>query len=151
MEKQYHLAQLNIARMLAPIDDPIMADFVAQLDYINAVADASPGFVWRLQTDDGNATSLRPFPDDFIIVNMSVWESIDALKAYVYNSDHLTVLRARKQWFEVPKEPMQVLWWVPADHTPDVWEAKARLEQLRRDGVSAEAFTFSKPFPPPTS
>ena len=148
-QKKFYLAQLNIARMRAPIDDPIMAGFVAQLDHINAVADASPGFVWRLQTDNGNATSLRPFPDDMIIVNMSVWESLAALRAYVYESDHLTVLRQRKQWFELPKEAAQVLWWVSAGHTPDVWEAKNRLEQLRENGVTAAAFTFSKPFPPP--
>lgn len=144
----FHLAQLNIARMLAPIS-PIMADFVAQLDYINAVADASLGFVWRLQTEDGNATSLRPFPDDFIIVNMSVWQSIEALKAYVYRGDHLGVMRQRKQWFELPKQPSQVLWWVPAGHTPDVWEAKVCLEQLRQDGPTATAFSFSNPFPAP--
>ena len=144
----HHLAQLNIARMLAPIDSPVMAEFVAQLDAINALADGSPGFVWRLKGAGNDATSLRPFPDDFIIVNMSVWESIDALKQYVYRSDHTKVLRERAKWFEKMGESHMVIWWVPAGHIPTVSEARERLMRLREHGESSEAFTFRSTFAP---
>jgi hypothetical protein len=144
----HHLAQVNIARMVAPIDSPAMADFVAQLDAINALAEGSAGFVWRLVGAGNDATSLRPFPDDFIIVNMSVWESIDALKQYVYRSDHARVLRERARWFEKLGEAHTALWWVPAGHVPSVEEAKHRLMQLREHGESPVAFTFRKPFVP---
>lgn len=144
----HHLAQLNIARMRAPIDSPIMSEFVAQLDAINALADGSPGFVWRLVGAGNDATALRPFPDDFIIVNMSVWENLDALRAYVYKSDHARVLRERAKWFEQMGEAHMVLWWVPAGHMPTVDEAKTKLMQLREHGASPEAFTFRAVFPP---
>lgn len=143
----HQLAQINIARMLAPIDSPVMADFVAQLDVINALAEGSPGFVWRLVGAGNDATSLRPFPDDYLIVNMSVWESMDALKQYVYRSDHTRVMRARAKWFEKLGEAHMVLWWVPAGHIPTVEEAKSRLMVLREQGESPAAFTFHKPFP----
>lgn len=145
---QYHLAQINIARMVAPIDSPAMADFVAQLDAINALAEGSAGFVWRLVGAGNDATSLRPFPDDYLIVNMSVWESLDALKQYVYRSDHTRVLRGRAKWFEKLGEAHMALWWVPAGHIPTVEEAKARLMQLREYGESPAAFTFHRPFAP---
>lgn len=144
----HHLAQLNIARMLAPIDSPLMSEFVAQLDAINALADGSPGFVWRLKGAGNDATSLRPFPDDFIIVNMSVWESIDALKQFVYRSDHARVLRERAKWFEKMGESHMVMWWVPAGHIPSVGEARDRLLRLREQGETAEAFTFRTAFAP---
>ena len=144
----HHLAQLNIARMLAPIDSPVMAAFVAQLDAINALADGSPGFVWRLKGAGNDATSLRPFPDDFIIVNMSVWESIDALKQFVYRSDHARVLRERAAWFEKLGESHMAMWWVPAGHVPTVSEARDRLMHLREHGETAQAFTFRSAFAP---
>ncbi len=144
----HQLAQLNVARMLAPIDSPAMADFVAQLDAVNALADASPGFVWRLVGAGNDATSLRPFDDDFIIVNMSVWESIDALKQYVYRSDHARVLRERAKWFQKMGEAHMVLWWVPAGHVPTVDEARRRLLRLRVHGESQDAFTFRSVFAP---
>lgn len=143
-----HLAQLNIARMLAPIDSPVMADFVAQLDRINALADQSPGFVWRLVGEGNDATSLRPFPDDFIIVNMSVWQDAASLKAYVYRSGHADVYKSRAKWFEKMREAHMVLWWVPAGHIPTVEEAHARLQYLREQGESAHAFTFRRIFEP---
>ena len=115
---QHHLAQLNIASTQAPLDDPIMKGFVDQLDYINAVADRSEGFVWRLQTEDGDATAIRAFDDDRIIVNMSVWESLEALHDYVYRSDHLGPLRDRKKWFTRIEGPSLVLWWIPAGDPP---------------------------------
>ncbi len=138
-----HIAELNIARALAPIDSPLLDDFNAALDPINALADRTPGFVWRLQTDDGNATAIRPFEDDPMIVNLSVWESIDALAGFVYRSDHVSVMRRRREWFERIRVFM-VLWWVPAGHTPSVDEALARLEHLREHGPTPHAFTFKQ-------
>ncbi len=148
-DSSYHLAQINIARILAPLDDPLMAGFVDRLEPLNALADQSPGFVWRLQDEAGDATSIRVFDDERILLNMSVWESIEALQGYVYQSRHLGLLRDRKQWFEVPSEPHLALWWIPAGHVPTPQEGKQRLEHLRRHGPSPEAFTFKQPFPAP--
>jgi hypothetical protein len=145
----YHLAQINIARMVAPLDDPLMAGFVAQLDVINAVADASPGFVWRLQTDEGNATAINAFDDDRLLINMSVWESIEALHQYTYCSAHSGVFKDRKKWFEPHDAPHIALWWIPAGHIPTPQEGKERLGLLHRNGPTPEAFTFKQPFPSP--
>ena len=145
----YHLAQINIARMLAPIEDPAMAEFVANLPRINALAEQSPGFVWRLQSDGGDATSIKVYEDDMIIVNLTVWESLDALRAYVYKSDHFQFLRDRKRWFEKFQGPYYALWWVPAGHIPNTDEAKHRLEHLRTNGDSEFAFSFKREFPAP--
>ncbi len=144
----WELAQLNIALMRAPVDDPLMAAFVARLDEINAIADAAPGFVWRLQDEAGDATSFRPFGDD-VLVNMSVWRDVESLKDYVLRSDHAQVLRQRKAWFERMDQPYTVMWWVPAGHRPTLAEAAERLELLRRDGAGPRAFTFRDAFPPP--
>ena len=146
----YHIAQINIGRILAPIDDSIMADFVSQLPPINALADASPGFVWRLQTESGDATSIRVYQDEMVAINMSVWESVDALKEYVYKSAHSGVLRDRKRWFEKFNGPYYALWWVPAGHLPSTQEGKEKLEYLREHGDSEYAFSFSHVFPEPT-
>jgi hypothetical protein len=146
------LAELNIGRVRAPLDDPSMADFVAQLDAVNQLAEASPGFVWRLTTPDGGPSSyLSPFADPLLLVNMSVWRSVEELHAYVYRSAHVGVLRDRKRWFEPSSEMTVVLWWTPPGRMPDVEEAKRRLETLRRVGPSPEAFTFKQRFPPPRS
>jgi uncharacterized protein DUF3291 len=145
----HHLAQLNIALLSAPLDSPQLAGFVAALDEINALADAAPGFVWRLQTEDGDATAIRAFDDDRLIVNMSVWASVEALADYAYRSDHVRVLRRRREWFESMREAYQVLWWVPAGELPTVAEARRRLEHLREHGPSEHAFTFRTPFPAP--
>ena len=147
----YHLAQINIGRILAPIDDPLMADFVSQLPPINALADSTPGFVWRLQTESGDATSIRIYEDEMVAVNMSVWESMDALKEYVYKSAHYGVVRGRKRWFEKFDGPYMALWWVPAGHIPTPQEGQERLEHLRAHGESEYAFSFSRPFPEPKS
>jgi hypothetical protein len=147
----YHLAQLNIGRMRAPLESPVMADFVAQLDEINALADGSPGFIWRLQGEANNATDLRPYGDDRIIVNMSVWESLDALKAYVYRSGHASVMRRRREWFEHFDGMYMALWWVEAGYIPTVGEAKERLLHLEKHGPTADAFTFKQPFAPPVA
>ncbi|MCA9907045.1 MAG: DUF3291 domain-containing protein [Anaerolineae bacterium] len=143
----HHIAQLNIARMRAPLDDPSMADFVANLDPINTLGEEAPGFVWRLKDEDDNATSLRPF-DAMTIVNMTVWESIDALFQYAYYSDHARVFRRRAEWFEKVSEAMIVLWWIPAGHIPSMDEAKARLTYLRQNGPTPHAFTFKQRFTP---
>jgi hypothetical protein len=144
----YHLTQLNIARLKAPLDSPILADFVANLDRINAIAESAPGFIWRLKGDGNDATSLRPLGDD-VIVNMSVWQDPEALRNYVYRSGHVEVMRRRKEWFERMVESHMVLWWIRAGHEPTVAEAIVRLEQLRSEGPSAAAFTFRELFPPP--
>lgn len=145
----HHLAQVNIGRMVAPLEDPKMATFVAALPVINALADRSPGFIWRYQTDLGNATSLRPYGDDRILINFSVWESIDALKAFVYKSDHGYWMGKRRRWFESMPEQHMALWWIPAGHIPAWEEAHTRLEALRADGPTPTAFTFRTSFPPP--
>lgn len=147
--QKYHLAQVNIGRMRGPIDGEIMADFVAQLDEINALADGSPGFVWRLQTSEGNASAIRPYEDEMIIINLSVWESIEPLKNFVYKTAHAAVMRRRREWFEKFDGMYMALWWVEAGHRPDEYEAKARLEELQRTGESPRVFTFKNPFPPP--
>lgn len=149
MAGTHHLAQLNVARLRAPLDGPELAGFVAALEPINALADTSPGFVWRLQTEDGDATAIRAFADDAVLVNMSVWESIEALADFVYGSPHRAVMARRRQWFERMAEAYLVLWWVPAGHLPTVEEARRRLDLLQRRGPSADAFTFRSPFPPP--
>ncbi|GAA4650322.1 DUF3291 domain-containing protein [Kistimonas scapharcae] len=151
MSDSYHLAQINIATAKAPLDSPAMKGFVDQLDAINALADNSPGFVWRLQTDDGDATALQVFDDERIIVNISVWESLDTLKTYVYAGDHLTVLKNKKSWFEKMAGPSLALWWIPEGHIPSIADAKAALETLKTKGPSPEAFTFATPFPAPST
>lgn len=144
----YQLAQVNIGRMLAPLDDPLMAYFVAKLDEINALADRSPGFVWRLQSDEGNATSIRAYEDERILFNMSVWSSLETYSEYVYKSAHREIMKMRRQWFERFDGPYTTIWWVPEGHIPTVAEARERLEHLRAHGPTAFAFTLKQPFPP---
>lgn len=144
----YHLAQLNIALMSAPLDSPPMADFVANLDRINALAERSPGFVWRLKTEDGNATALRDFGDDYL-VNMSTWTDVDSLFNYVYQSAHVEIMRRRKEWFTKMPTMHTVLWWVPENHRPTTAEARLRLQNLQDNGPNPTAFTFKKPYPAP--
>ena len=137
-----YLAQLNIARLLAPIDSPQIAEFVAQLDPINALAEQSTGFVWRLKDDSDNATDINPFGDDFMIVNMSVWENLDVLKDFVFRTAHANVMRDRAKWFEKHLTPYMVLWWISKEHIPTVEEAQERLAYLHQHGDSPYAFTF---------
>jgi heme-degrading monooxygenase HmoA len=145
----HHLAQVNVATLRAPLDGPELAGFVAQLEPVNALADRSPGFVWRLQTEDGDATAIRPYEDDRVMVNLSVWASFEALRTFVYATRHLEVMRHRRQWFSRMADPYLALWWVPAGAIPTVAEAKERLELLTRQGPTADAFTFRVPFPEP--
>ena len=147
---RHQLAQINVARLLAPIDAPETADFVTALAPVNAQADGAPGFVWRLQTESGDATSVQAFDDPLVIVNLTVWESIEALEAFAYReASHLAVLRRRREWFERHTEAPTALWWVPTGHIPSVAEALDRLALLRAEGPSARAFTFRERFPAP--
>ena len=144
----HHLAQINVARLKAPIDAPETADFKNNLDRINAIAEASPGFVWRLTGEGDDATDLVAFADPMIITNMSVWESPAALGAFVYRSGHVQIMRRRAEWFH-EMEVFMALWWVPIGHTPTLAEAVAKLTLIEREGPTAQAFTFREPFPAP--
>jgi len=146
---QYHLAQINIGRLIAPIDDPRIAEFVNQLEPINALADRAPGFVWRLQSALSNATDIAYNDDPTMFVNMSVWECLEALRHYVYRSDHIRVLRDRAKWFEKLDKPIYCLWWVPAGHTPTVAEGRERMEHYQKHGPTPFSFCFSQHCPEP--
>ena len=145
----YHLATSNIARMLGAYEDEVMAGFVARLEPLNALADSSPGFVWRYQDESGDATEIRVFDDQKILFNMSVWESPEALQQYAYHGEHLEALQSRAKWFARATRPSMVLWWVRVGHIPTVEEAKEHFEILWRDGPGAAAFTFKEQFPAP--
>jgi len=145
----YHIAQVNIGRIRAPLDDPLMAGFVNRLAEINALADADPGFVWRLQTDEGNATYFRPYDDDpWMLLNMSVWSDVTSLRRYVYQTAHRELLRERHAWFEKLSGVYMALWWVPAGHIPGIDEAKKRLAHLEAHGPTQYAFAFQRIFEP---
>ena len=144
----YQLAQLNIATMKETLDSPRMADFVANLDRINALAENSTGFVWRFQTVEGDATAARPMGEE-TLVNISVWTDVDSLNKYVYGSAHVEIMRRRKEWFERMREAYFVLWWVHKGHRPTVEEAIEKLELLRKNGPTIEAFTFRQSFAQP--
>jgi hypothetical protein len=145
----FHLAQCNIVKLKAPLDSPEVAGFVAALDPINALADTAPGFVWRLKTEDGDATSIRVFADDQILLNMSVWESVEALKSYVYQSGHSEVLRRRREWADRLEGVQSAMWWIRAGTVPEPTEAITRLEALGRLGPSEYSFTFRSLFAAP--
>ncbi len=145
----HHIANYNIARAVAPLDSPTLASFVTELERINAVADRTPGFVWRLQDDSGNATSINPFGDERLIINMSLWEYTDALFDFTYRSTHADTMARRREWFEPHDGPALVLWWVAAGHIPTPEEGAERLERLVADGPSDYAFTFKQRFPQP--
>lgn len=150
-DSRYQLAQMNIARLVAPLTDPVMAEFVANLAPINALAEASPGFVWRFQTEHGDATAVRPYDDDRIIVNFSVWDDLSSLRGFVFRSAHAAVMKRRREWFERLTDEYIALWWVLAAHRPTVAEAVARIEHLKRHGPSPEVFTFREFYPAPDS
>ncbi|HET6710200.1 DUF3291 domain-containing protein [Amycolatopsis sp.] len=149
----FELAQVNISRMKAPLDDESFRDFVGALEPVNALADRAPGFVWRLQTEDGDATSIRAFEWDVrgtsgILVNMSVWTSVEALADFVFSGEHLAVLKRRREWFHHVREAMTVLWWVPAGHRPTTAEAEEKIKHLRVHGPTPAAFTLKQHFSP---
>jgi hypothetical protein len=145
----HQLAQLDIALPAEPLTSARLAGFVELLEPVNALADTSPGFVWRLQTEDGDATAVRGFGDDRLIVNLTVWESLEALATYVYGGFHAEEVRRRREWFTHIREAYTVLWWVPARERPTVAEAERRLESLRRHGPTPYAFGVRSAFPPP--
>jgi hypothetical protein len=149
-EPRWHLAQVNVARMLEPLDSPLLADFVAALDPVNDLADKSDGFVWRLQDEAGDATSVPVFGDPSLIVNLSVWRDHAALRAFVYDEQHRAVLRRRREWFARPTAADTALWWVPAGTLPTVADAEERLTALREHGPGPFAFTLAEPLPAPT-
>ncbi len=146
---KYHLAQINIAKARDAMDSETMKGFVDRLDEINTLADKASGFIWRLQTADGDATSIQAFEDPTLIVNMSVWEDIDSLRNYVYKSIHVELVRDRDAWFSKMLQAHQALWWVPAGHTPCVEEGKNRLQHIEENGPTEHAFTFAKSFAAP--
>ncbi|MBK3643791.1 DUF3291 domain-containing protein [Streptomyces sp. MBT33] len=146
----YELAQVNIGRLKAPLDSPQLKDFVDNLDPVNADADAADGFVWRLQSDAGDATDIAVFGDEWLIINMSVWRDPNALTAYMYQGRHREMLARRREWFERVAEAMVALWWVPAGHRPTVAEAEERVLHLRANGPTPYAFTLRTSFPPGT-
>jgi hypothetical protein len=144
----FELAQLNLAQMRTPMDSPEMADFVANLDRINALAEGSPGFVWRLQGEDGKATALRPLGEN-MLVNISVWRDVAALRDYVYQTGHVEIMRRRREWFDQIHQASLVLWWVPAGHRPDEFEAAEKLALLCAQGPSPGAFSFRHSYAAP--
>ena len=153
MQNSWHLAQVNIARLIEPLESDLLADFVAALDPVNAMADSAPGFVWRLKTEEGNATSLVAFDWDTagsagVLTNMSVWESFEALKAFVYSPEHLAVMRERRKWFFPVAEATTALWWVRAGEQPTLADAEAKVRLLRDVGPSPEAFGLNQIFDP---
>ena len=149
LQPKYYLAQINIALMKAPLDNPIMAEFADALDKINQVAETSPGFVWRLKTSSGNATDIRAYSNPKILANISVWQNIEQLKVYVYKSLHGDFFIRRRQWFEKYQGEHFAMWWISSEHLPTVEEGKTKLEYLTLHGDSPESFTFAKPYPLP--
>jgi hypothetical protein len=147
---RYHLAQINIAKAVADLDSPLMAGFMSRLNEINTLAERAKGFVWRLQSDAGDATSIRVFDDPRVLINMSVWETPEDLRKFVYRSVHIELIRDREAWFSRLSEQHQAAWWVPAGNRPSVEEGRDRLLRLREQGPSATAFTLAKPFPQPS-
>ena len=146
-KKSWQLAQLNIAKSRYDMDAPEMQGFNDRLDPVNSSADQSPGFVWRLQSEEGNATQYSVFDAPSYLVNISVWASFETFRDFIRSPAHIEVMRQRRDWFEVPDLPYLVLWWVPAGHHPIVAEAQERLEHLREHGPTAHAFSFAQPFP----
>lgn len=147
--QRYQLAQINIAQAKDEMDSEIMSGFVNRLDEINALAEQSEGFVWRLKSDEGDATSIRVFDDPLLIVNLSVWNELSTLRNFVYKSTHVELIRGRESWFNKMETMHQALWWIPEGHIPTTQEAKDKLESLRENGPTQNAFTFAKHFDPP--
>lgn len=142
-----HIAQMNVGTILYETTDPRMADFMNNLDRVNALAESTPGFIWRLTGEGNNATDIRPAADPYFLVNMSVWANVEALFDYVYRSDHRAFMVRRREWFAKPEGPYHVLWWVAEGHPPSVEEGLARLRHLAEHGPTPFAFTFKTVFP----
>lgn len=149
MKIKYHLAQVNIAFAKAEMDTKIMEGFVSRLDEINKVADNAEGFIWRLQSDDGDSTTFRMFKEPLLLVNMSVWKDIKSLKDFVYKTIHVEMIKDRQAWFRKYVDTHQVLWWIPEGYIPTLEDAKEKLDKLQKSGPSVDAFHFGKPFSKP--
>lgn len=152
----YELAQVNVSRLLAPLDSPLLAPFLAALDEVNAEGDRAPGFVWRLQTESGNATDVEGFGWDVgashgAIVNLTTWTNTQSLSDFIFGSRHLAIMRRRREWFHPVVEATTVLWWIPAETRPSVDEAETRVRYLRQHGPSAHAFTLRHHYPNPNA
>jgi len=147
---QYHLAQLNVANAKATMDSPVMEGFVSRLDEIHDLADNADGFVWRWESDSADSSVVEVFGDPLLLVNLSLWESVESLKYFVYKTVHIELIQGREAWFDRMPEMHQVLWWVPAGYIPSVAEAKYKLDQLRAEGSTYAAFSMAKPFPMPS-
>lgn len=145
---KYHLAQLNIATALASLDSPVMQEFVDNLERINSLGESSPGFVWRMKDDTGNATAIPVYDDPNIIANLTVWRDPESLKSFLFKTEHAHFLKRKKEWFKSVKEATYVLWWIPQGHIPTLSEAKDKLAYLRTNGDTARAFSFKKLFTP---
>lgn len=143
----YQLAQLNIAKALAPVESEMLQEFSNNLDPVNAIAEAAPGFVWRLKDESGNATEIQYFDDPLMLVNMSVWQSVEALKNFMFKTHHIDFMKRKKNWFATMDKANYVLWWIEQGHIPTVEEAVERLEYLRAHGDSANAFSFKNTYP----
>lgn len=148
MQRNKVLAQINVARAIAPLDDQKMHGFVSQLDEINRLAENAPGFIWRLQTEFGDATDIQAFDDPQMIVNMSVWDSMQSLKSYVYSGEHLAAVKRRAEWFHRIRTPHLALWWISEGHVPSINEGLEALTNIARFGSTQKAFTFAKPYKP---
>lgn len=149
LQSDFHVAEFNIGRLKHPVGDPRIESFVSQLDEINRLADRSPGFIWRLKAEEQGGRVIQAYEDPLIIVNLSVWESIEALEDYTYQTAHRQVLHDRRQWFQPLQGPSLVLWWIPAGQLPSAAQGRQKLEQLEREGASPQAFTFRNRYPPP--
>jgi hypothetical protein len=149
MANGWHLAQINIGRIVAPQGDPRVQPFFDALDEVNALAEASPGFVWRLTGEGNNAADIQPTVDPLVLINMSVWEDAESLFHYVYRSSHTEVMVRRREFFERFEGAYQALWWVPAGTPPTINDGLSRLWHIDRFGPTSHAFTFKKRFPPP--
>lgn len=152
MLKEYQLAEINVARMKGVnINDPIMKEFVDNLDRVNTLAETSEGFVWRLQDDNNDATSFNPYEDEQVIINVSVWETIESLGNFVFKTYHTDFLKRRKEWFQSYGTVSTAMWWVHKGAYPTVEEAVEKLDYLQKNGTSAVAFDFRNKFPKPTA
>lgn len=141
-----HLAQLNIAKAKYSLESAEIKEFVDNLEPVNKLAEESDGFIWRLKDENGDATNIKAFSDPNIIVNMSVWDSIDTLKNFMFRTHHKNFLRRKKEWFDHIPEDSYVLWWIPIGHIPTIEEAVEKLDLLRKNGDTPKAFTFKSNF-----
>lgn len=148
---RYHLAQLNIANAVASMDSPEMAGFVARLDEIHELSDNADGFIWRWESGSVDSSVVDIFGDPRLLVNLSLWESVESLKHFVYKTVHVELIRDREAWFDKMPEMHQVVWWVPEGHIPSVTEAKQKLDTLRADGPSEAGFSMARPYPMPSN